>query len=627
MTVNANPVSGSLLVTFDPNIDVHSIELVVGTVLASLEDDWPVESPSSPLRRMVEVALPDRRDLVRPALSTIGAHSLNLAQGLSIISMVTVAAGEVSPTLSKLGFTTSGSQLAALGAGGLALTVAEAWAQHTRVKAWRTISSRAEDRLRNEVFVQLERQDIDFFGEHGTGPLLNALTEYVQNIATLIGGGDNLVEHALTVTVATAALFKASPTVAIIAVAAVPLIIIPARVLGPRTASGYARLAETTSRLTQAIEGILTGIVEVKSFTAEKQEATRVCQLSTEAAEESVSAASTAFLQSTITRNILFGTSAVGTWYTARMTWGAKVAQGQLTRVVFWIPKMMGAFCATIESSGIYYRAVSAAAKLREILEATPEITDGADRFGPEDNVGDISIDNVSFGYDPSRPVLRGISLYIRAGQTLGVVGRTGSGKSTLVRLLMRFYDTDSGEIRIGGHDIRRLGLAELRAAVSMVSQDVYLFDDSLEHNLRYGWSQASEADLVAALRAAGAAELLTVLPEGLHTRVGERGQRLSGGQRQRVALARALLKPAPILIVDEATSNLDYETEAAVRSSLREATQGRTVIIVAHRLTSVRHADSIVVLDQGRFVEQGSHGDLLAQRGLYYHLWQLQSG
>ncbi|MGH9070197.1 MAG: ABC transporter ATP-binding protein, partial [Acidimicrobiales bacterium] len=238
---------------------------------------------------------------------------------------------------------------------------------------------------------------------------------------------------------------------------------------------------------------------------------------------------------------------------------------------------------------------------------------------------GDILIDRVSFGYESSKPVLKEVSLTIPAGSQVGIVGPNGSGKSTLLWLLLRFYDPDSGRIAIGGHDLRELDVADIRSAVAFVSQDVYLFDDTLEANLRYGRPDASSDQVAAAVDAAGVAGMLGELPDGLATRLGERGLRLSGGQRQRVALARALLKDAPILALDEATSHLDYEAEAALKTSLRAATSGRTVVLIAHRLSSIRDLDNIVVIDAGRVVEQGSHDDLVAHGGIYRRLWTLQ--
>jgi ATP-binding cassette subfamily B protein len=238
-----------------------------------------------------------------------------------------------------------------------------------------------------------------------------------------------------------------------------------------------------------------------------------------------------------------------------------------------------------------------------------------------------VIFENVSFGYTPSAKLLENVSFHLLPGEMLGIVGPTGSGKSTLLRLLLRFYDVDSGRILLDGKDIRDLNLQDLRAALSLVSQDVYLFQESVRENVRFGHPRATERQVVKALRDAASLDVLKSLPQGLDTEVGERGSRLSGGERQRVAIARALLKGAPILALDEATSHLDNETESAVRNSLRKAAAKKSVIMIAHRLATIRRADKIIVLERGKIREQGNHEDLVAQEGLYATLWRLQNG
>ena len=277
------------------------------------------------------------------------------------------------------------------------------------------------------------------------------------------------------------------------------------------------------------------------------------------------------------------------------------------------------------ESSDAYLGARAAAEHLTEVLASEPRIRDGGTRRDPRTMRGDITVENVSFGYDPSAPILRNVSFHLPAGETLGIVGLSGSGKTTLLRLLMRFHDPDSGRILLDGVDLKDLRVKDLRAAIALVSQDIYLFDGTLGHNVRYGQPHATDAAVVAAVVAAGARDLLEVLPEGIATEVGERGYRLSGGQRQRLAIARALLKNSPVLALDEATSHLDYITEAAVTASTPRS--GKTVIVCTHRLVGVRDADNIIVLDGGTILEQGRHQDLLDQRRLYFDLWHMQNG
>ncbi|WVN41667.1 ABC transporter ATP-binding protein/permease [beta proteobacterium MWH-UniP1] len=239
---------------------------------------------------------------------------------------------------------------------------------------------------------------------------------------------------------------------------------------------------------------------------------------------------------------------------------------------------------------------------------------------------GEVRFENVSFAYDPARPILKGVDLVLPAGKTTAIVGSSGAGKSTLSRLLYRFYDIGDGAIRIDGQDIRSVTQASLRAAIGIVPQDTVLFNDTLEYNIRYGRPSASDAEVAAVADAAHLARFIASLPDGMATRVGERGLKLSGGEKQRVAIARALLKRPALLIFDEATSALDSESEKAIQQELMEISRGRTTMVIAHRLSTIVDADQIVVLEDGRVVESGCHADLLAKRGRYAELWELQA-
>jgi ATP-binding cassette subfamily B protein len=240
---------------------------------------------------------------------------------------------------------------------------------------------------------------------------------------------------------------------------------------------------------------------------------------------------------------------------------------------------------------------------------------------------GEIELDRVEFAYFDRQPVLKQVSLHIPAGANIGIVGATGSGKSTLVKLLLRFYEPQQGEIRVDGIDIRDLVLADLRRCIGWVSQDVFLFHGTVAENIGYGSFDATSGEMIHAAKLAEAHDFILQLPQQYDTIVGERGQKLSGGQRQRLAIARALLKDPPILILDEATSAVDNETEAAIQKSLEVIIQNRTTIAIAHRLSTIRHCDRIYVMEHGQVVEQGKHEELLARGGIYAGLWQVQSG
>jgi ATP-binding cassette subfamily B protein len=273
-----------------------------------------------------------------------------------------------------------------------------------------------------------------------------------------------------------------------------------------------------------------------------------------------------------------------------------------------------------------YQRAMASTNRIFGLLNTQPKMVEGAAILETPIK-GEIKFENVIFGYTPEQPILKGINLHIPAGETHAIIGATGAGKSTIIRLLLRFYDTISGQVTLDGTDIKSLSYASLRGACGYVAQDVFLFHGTVRENIRYGREQATDLEIEEAAQQAEAHDFIQSLPDGYDTVVGERGQKLSGGQRQRISLARAILRNPAILVLDEATSAVDNETEAAIQRSLAHVTKGRTSLVIAHRLSTVRDADKIWVLEAGRVTESGRHEELLQNNGLYAALWRVQTG
>jgi ATP-binding cassette subfamily B protein len=626
----ANPASGSLLVTYDPAVAPQDI---AANVQHHIESWFDRSRPTSAaqqqaaLARVLTLSSRGPGDLVGPGLLSAGGYALSTLQGLSLGAIIAVAMGETPSIVRRLFPSRGAPKLLHLTTATLLVTAATNLVNIKRRQAWRRFGQDAQHRLRVEVFARLEEQDIAFFDEHGTGELLALLTADVGRIGALNEEADSIMESFLTIASASIALLAVAPSIGVIAIGALLLMLLPVRALKPRVEESLAESADATGRLNQALENILSGVVEVKSFTAEPLEAARVTALSQDVAARAVRTTKLTMRQAAVGGMFFYDGYTLAMSYGASRVISKQIPSERLTQVNFWYPRLISSIGRVMDASSVYYAARGAAERLCAILDSRPHVHDGNLRLEPAGALGEIVMDNVSFGYHPSTPVLHDVSFRLPAGKILGIVGPSGSGKSTLLRLLLRFYDPLSGRIFLDGHDLRDVKISDLRASIAVVAQDPYLFNDTVRNNVRYGRPQATDEEIIRALTDANAEELLGTNHEGLESYVGERGGRLSGGQRQRLAIARALVKAAPILALDEPTAHLDYQTEATVWSSLKRTAAGKAVILVAHRLTCVRDADHIIVLEKGRLREEGNHESLLERRGLYYELWQLQDG
>ncbi|MDQ7026688.1 MAG: ABC transporter ATP-binding protein, partial [Anaerolineae bacterium] len=319
--------------------------------------------------------------------------------------------------------------------------------------------------------------------------------------------------------------------------------------------------------------------------------------------------------------------------FIAIMVFGGQLAlSGQLniglySILIFMTQRLLWPLTRLGETFDLYQRAMASTIRILDLLDTQAQIIDGDTPLPTKQVRGDVCFDNVEFAYSNGAEVLKGLSLNIPAGETAAIVGSTGAGKSTVIKLLLRFYDVVGGQITLDGHDLRHLQTRDLRHAIGLVSQDVFLFHGTVKENIAYGTFGASDEAIIEAAKIAESHEFIMQLPQGYDTIVGERGQKLSGGQRQRVSIARAILKDPPVLILDEATSSVDNETEAAIQRSLEKIAVGRTTIVIAHRLSTVRNADRIFVLENGQLKEQGKHEDLAQGEGIYASLWKVQMG
>ncbi len=491
---------------------------------------------------------------------------------------------------------------------------------------WRNISQDIEHSLRTDAFNNVLGLDLAFFENKSSGRLMAILNDDVNQLETFLDNGANrLVQTATTVLVIGGTFLYISPLVAVFAFIPIPIIIFGSLRFTNRIAERYTKIRNDIENLNANLSNSITGILTVKSFNREKKESERITLSSNEVKSANYHAIrlSAAFIP-IIRIAILFG-------FTATLLIGGFLAlDGEIkvatysvmlfiTQRLLWPLTELGVIFDS------YQKAMASFRRIINLKNTSPTIDNGTEKLTSFNKK--IEISNLNFEYVKNFPVLNDISIYINKGQTTAIVGSTGSGKSTLIKLILRLYDSTSGEIKFDGKNIRDLELNSLRNKIGLVSQDIFLFEGTVFENIAYGNLDAKDEEVWEAARLSESDKFINLLPNKENTIVGERGQKLSGGQRQRISIARAILKNPEILILDEATSAVDNETEAAIQRSINTLKEGRTVIAIAHRLSTIRNAEIIYVLEEGKVVESGNHESLLEINGVYSKLWSVQTG
>lgn len=491
---------------------------------------------------------------------------------------------------------------------------------------WRNISQDIEHSLRTDAFNNVLGLDLAFFENKSSGRLMAILNDDVNQLETFLDNGANrLVQTATTVLVIGGTFLYISPLVAVFAFIPIPIIIFGSLRFTNRIAERYTKIRNDIENLNANLSNSITGILTVKSFNREKKESERINLSSNEVKSANYHAIrlSAAFIP-IIRIAILFG-------FTATLLIGGFLAlDGEIkvatysvmlfiTQRLLWPLTELGVIFDS------YQKAMASFRRIINLKNTTPTIDNGNEKLTNFNKK--IEISNLNFEYVKNFPVLNDISININKGQTTAIVGSTGSGKSTLIKLILRLYDSTSGEIKFDGKNIRDLELDSLRNKIGLVSQDIFLFEGTVFENIAYGNLDAKDEEVWEAAKLSESDKFINLLPNKENTIVGERGQKLSGGQRQRISIARAILKNPEILILDEATSAVDNETEAAIQRSINTLKEGRTVIAIAHRLSTIRNAEIIYVLEEGKVVESGNHESLLETNGVYSKLWSVQTG
>ena len=588
----------------------------------------PHPSERAPLIRLFRHLRPYRRRVWWAASCSVINKVFDLAPPVLIGLAVDVVVQQDTSWLAQLGATTVSSQLILLAVLSFLVWTAESFFEYLYGLLWRNLAQSAQHSLRLEAYDHLQKLEMDFFEHDSSGRLLTVLNDDINQLERFLNHGANEILHLITTVLLVGGLMTMlAPGVALFAFLPIPVILWGSlnfqRRLAPRYGDVRRRTGDMASRLTNNIGGMLT----IKSFAQEKWELEQLRRESDAYRECNRHAIriSAAFIP-LIRLAILFAFLAILLVGGIQARNGV-IAVGTYSFLVFITQRLLWPLTTLGRTLDDYQRSMASTNRVLDLIDTPIQIAGGSNRLAPEQVRGDIRYELVDFAYRNRPALLNQFNLTIPAGKTLGIVGATGSGKSSLVKLLLRLYPLNGGRIFLDDIPIEQLRLDDLRRSIALVSQDIYLFHGSVGENIAYGAANASPEEVLVAAREAEALEFIQALPEQFDTIVGERGQRLSGGQRQRIALARAILKNAPVLILDEATAAVDNDTEAAIQRSLMRITANRTTLVIAHRLSTVRHADRIVVMDQGCIVEDGTHEQLLHQAGVYADLWRVQAG
>jgi len=491
-----------------------------------------------------------------------------------------------------------------------------------------TLGERIVADLRRDLFAHLLRLSPSFFDAARSGDVVSRLTADATQIKSAVGASVSIaLRNLLLFTGATIMMVVTSPSLSGLLLIVIPVIVLPivgfGRQVRQRSRFAQDRLGDASAFASESVGGVRT----VQAYTLERSAAARFAALVEKAFRAARGATLARALLTGFAIFLIFSSVVAVLWLGAHAVLAGEMSAGTLGQFVLYSIFAAGALGELSQVWGEISQAAGATERIAELLGIEPSISAPANPQSlPEPLAGEIAFNDVHFSYDAAgMPVLHGVTLRLRRGERVALVGPSGSGKSTLFALLMRFYDPVRGSVSIDGIDIARLDPISLRRRIGLVPQDPAIFALTAEENIRFGDWDAPPAALLAAARAANADEFLSALPEGYRTMIGERGITLSGGQRQRLTIARAILKNAPILLLDEATSALDSESETAVQAGLEKLMEGRTTLVIAHRLATIKSADRIVVMEGGRIVEEGTHASLVARGGLYARLAALQ--
>ena len=583
----------------------------------------------APIYRLISHMKDHRSTMWLATLFSILNKIFDLAPPLLIGAAVDVVVKQQDSALSEyFGYSDPKEQLIILSILTVIIWVFESLFEYIYGVLWRNLAQTVQHELRLDAYSHIQELEMAWFSDQSKGELMSILNDDINQLERFLDKGANeLLQVGTTVVIISAIFFYISPAIAIYSIIPIPVIIWGSFRFQSRIGPHYAEVRKEVGLLNALLSNNLSGISTIKSFTSEELEIERVRQASQKYREANRRAIrlSAAFVP-LIRMAILVGFTAT-LLHGGIVTLNGGMEVASYSVMIFMMQRLLWPLTRLGETFDLYQRAMVSTTRVLNLLETEITIVEGDKELDFAKIKGEIKFETISFAYPERDEVISDLSLEIKPGTTQAIVGSTGSGKTTLIRLLLRFHDPSSGRISLDGDEIKELKVKSLRSSISLVTQTIILFPGTVMQNIAYGREGAIKDEIISSAKIAEAHEFIMKLPLGYDTQIGEGGHKLSGGQRQRLSIARAVLKDAPILVLDEATSSVDNETEEALQKSLEIISKDRTTIVIAHRLSTIRHSDSIIVLDDGKVIESGTHEELLDNKSQYSKLWNVQTG
>lgn len=582
-----------------------------------------------PLHRLFSYAKHYRTDVVVASVYSFLNKLFDVLPEILIGVAVDVVVNQKASFLARLGVVDPKDQLVLLALITVVIWVGESLFEYLYSLKWRNLAQNLQHDMRMDAYRHVQELELAYFERNRTGNLLSILNEDINQMERFLNGGANdLIQVAAGSMMVGAVFFILTSQLAFLALIPVPFILYGAFWFQSRLAPRYTAVREAAGALATRLNNNLSGIATVKAYTAEDFEAEHIQDGSNAYRVRNANAIRWSSAITPVIRMAILAGFTVTLLYGGFMALNGEIGVGSYSVLVYLTQRLLWPLTRLAEMTDLYQRSMASIQRVMDLLHTPVTITYEGVPLPKSQVRGELEFKDVKFSYESGGAMaIAGVSLRIPAGSTVAFVGGTGGGKSTLTKLLLRFYEPQAGDIQLDGQSVKSINLQDLRRAIGYVAQDTFLADATVAENIAYGVRDATPEAIERAATAAEAHDFITALPHGYGTQVGERGMKLSGGQRQRLALARAIFKDPPILILDEATSAVDNETEAAIQRSLDRLVAGRTSVLIAHRLSTVRNAHCIHVIEQGRIVESGTHDQLVARGGLYTELWRLQTG